>query len=179
MEELKTLTETAKDAFKSSEKEYKEAAGARDRARDALTEAENLEKLYQSLDKAEEERRDLESRREDMRQKELLAKQLTGAFEIRKKYQWVKETEEAVCKIREALRENQEQLPVLSERTEAALREAGRLKEAFDREQESFSRISERVNTALALFERIAQAEKKDGFGKESFSDSQGRGRVP
>ena len=33
MEELKTLTETAKDAFKSSEKEYKEAAGARDRAR--------------------------------------------------------------------------------------------------------------------------------------------------
>ena len=169
MEELKTLTETAKDAFKSSEKEYKEAAGARDRARDALTEAENLEKLYQSLDKAEEERRDLESRREDMRQKELLAKQLTGAFEIRKKYQWVKETEEAVCKIREALRENQEQLPVLSERTEASLREAGRLKEAFDREQESFSRISERVNTALALFERIAQAEKKTVSAENRF----------
>ena len=104
-----------------------------------------------------------------MRQKELLAKQLTGAFEIRKKYQWVKETEEAVCKIREALRENQEQLPVLSERTEAALREAGRLKEAFDREQESFSRISERVNTALALFERIAQAEKKTVSVKNRF----------
>ena len=78
----------------------------------------------------------------------------------------------------EALRENQEQLPVLSERTEAALREAGRLKEAFDREQESFSRISERVNTALALFERIAQAEKKTVSAEESFSDSQGRGRV-
>ncbi len=169
MDELQLLTAAAGEDYKKAEEEYKDAARERDKKRDELAGAVDLQKMYQNLESAEAELEILDSQTEEIRKKENLAEQLTGAFEIQKKFRWLKETEETAEKTREALRENQEKLPGIIENAERAKQEAEKAKLDFEREQEKFSRISERANSALVLFEKISCAKKKIESGEKSF----------
>lgn len=170
MEELRRLTEAVKEEYKKAEKEYKEASKARDQKRDALTGAEDLEKLFQRMEEAERELTVCESRAEEIQKKESLEIQLTGAFEIQKKFCWMNETENRVRETCEMLRENQKKLPELMENTDRAALEAEKAKEAFHKEQENFSRISEKVKAAIDLFVRIEQAKRNIEFKEKVLS---------
>lgn len=161
MEELRLLTEEVKKNCKKAEKEYREAAESRDKKRDALKGAEDLEKLYQRLKKAEEELEVCGQQAEEMQKKEALAEQLKGAFEILKKYEWMEEAAKSVRRIRLTLKENQDRLPVLQKKSEKAFQETDEAREAYDREQENFSRISEKTKAAFALFKKIKEADQK------------------
>ncbi|HJB15962.1 MAG TPA: DNA repair protein [Candidatus Blautia excrementipullorum] len=169
MDELQLLTAAAGEDYKKAEEEYKDAARERDKKRDELAGAVDLQKMYQNLESAEAELEILDSQTEEIRKKENLAEQLTGAFEIQKKFRWLKETEETAEKTREVLRENQKKLPGIIENADRAKREAEKAKLDFEREQEKFSRMSERANSALDLFEKISRAKKRTESGEKSF----------
>ena len=172
MEELGALIETLKKEERRADSEYKKASGARDEKRDALTEAGNLEKLYRKLEEAEKTLKDCEDRAEEIREKEKLAEELSGAFEIQKKYQWMRETSDDTDKIRRSLKENRALLPGLRDKEKKALKDMGEARKILEQEQERFSRISERTDAAVQLFAKIQEAEKRAESCKKLFRDA-------
>ena len=172
MEELGALIETLKKEERRADSEYKIASGARDEKRDALTDAGNLEKLYRKLEEAEKTLKDCEDREKEIREKEKLAEELYGAFEIQKKYQWMRETSDDTDKIRRSLKESRAQLPGLRDKEKKALKDMGEARKILEQEQERFSRISERTDKAVQLFAKIQEAEKKAESCKKLFHDA-------
>ena len=138
MEELGALIETLKKEERRADSEYKIASGARDEKRDALTDAGNLEKLYRKLEEAEKTLKDCEDREKEIREKEKLAEELYGAFEIQKKYQWMRETSDDTDKIRRSLKESRAQLPGLRDKEKKALKDMGEARKILEQEQERF-----------------------------------------
>lgn len=175
MEELQLLLDFLKEEEKKAETEYSEAAAERDRARDALNGAEDLERLYKNLEKAEEELEACEIQKEDIRKKEILEARLTGALEIRKKYEWMEDTENSVRTVSDALRDCREKLPELTERADRCGREAEKAKDRLEQVQENFSRTSQKISSALQLFRRISQSERKCAEGERLLKNARSK----
>lgn len=173
MEELGALVAALKKEEKRADGEYRKASDARDEKRDALTEAGNLETLYRKLEKAEKTLKECEDRAEEIREKEKLAEELSGAFEIQKKYKWMQETSDDMDKTRRSLEENRELLPGLREQEERAAGKTTEARKTLEQEQDRFSRISQRVSAALQLFGKIQEAEKKAESCKKFLHDIQ------
>lgn len=158
LEELKALCEYLEERKRLAEAACQNAGSLRDEKRDAYTNAKNLLKFYEQLERAEGELSECKGNEDAIKETEILLRKLHGAYDVKAVYDRYEDVVKSVDRIQAERTRCQEAFPGLQEMAEKAAEEETKAKKAFDKELEAYSRIAERVAKAYEQFERIKQA---------------------
>ena len=161
LEELKLLLDQLKADKDTAEREYREAGKIRDVKRDAYTNAQNLQKFYEQLDKAEKDLTECKAAEAEIKAADALTAQLRAAYEIVTEYQRYKDAEKTVTDTKTALAKQRDALPERKKAVEETDGKEAETKARYDQVLANFSKVSERVAKALDLLKKIDAVQKE------------------
>lgn len=161
LDELKNFCSYLKKELETVEKEYQSAAELRDKKRDELTGAEQLQSLYIQLQKAEDDLAECDSQATDMASKECLAKRIEAAYEVRTSYEMMAQRDHEMQRVQAELTDHQQKLPELVKKEQKAAEEEQKAQQGLEQAQAEFNRVSEKADKALKLFQQIDEGRKK------------------
>ncbi|MCH5250364.1 MAG: SMC family ATPase [Lachnospiraceae bacterium] len=160
LEELKSLCEQLKEEVANAEKNYNATSKVRDEKRDLHTNAKNLLKFFEQLDKAQNDIEECRSKESKIKDVITLISKLRTAYEIETEYQRYKEAEKLVTDTQTAYMQQQDALPALIDAAKETAEKEAMLKDIYEKELARYSQVSEKVDKALTLFAKI-DTEKK------------------
>lgn len=161
LEELRILLDQLKADKDAAERKYHEAGKIRDAKRDAYTNAQNLQKFYEQLDKAENELAECSVAQAGIKAAEILMTQLQAAYEIETEYLRYKDVEKTAADTKIALKKQKDMLPELKKAAEETAGKEAETKIRYDQILENFSKVSERAGKALELLKKIDAAHRE------------------
>ena len=158
---IAALTEKQKSLSKEAEEKKKAASRKRDTARDAYTNAENLQQHFQKKAAAEQDLKDCAAGEAAMKEAAVLIRNIEKSYEAKVLCDAAAEAEENYRATQEALQQKEKELPGLVDASEAAAKaekEAGTVR---DEAANEYSVCKDRVDQALQVLKAIAEAEKE------------------
>lgn len=158
LEELAFLCAWLTARRDGAQRSYQEAYRLRDEKRDAYAGAVHLEKFFGQLALAEEELAQCQAAEAEIKEAEILVKELRAAYEIEAMFHRFEDAARLAADTERGRKNQQEKLPVLQEQAKAQGRREAEAKILLDKATENFNRVSERVSKALSLFDRIEEA---------------------
>lgn len=161
LEELKSYCTYLEEEQDKAERSYKKAAEIRDKKRDQLTEAEQLQELFFKLKEAENSLARCREQADSIEKKEQLAGKIRNAWEIKGIYERMEEALKRAENIRTELEDRRTKLPEQLKREQEAAGEEIRTRRLQEEALKEFSRISEKAEKALELFRKIKEAGKR------------------
>ena len=167
LEELKRLCDWLQKGKQEAQKEYEKARAIRDEKRDAFVTAQNLQKFFKQLERAEQTLAECERAKEEIESAVRLLGQIHAAYEIDAVYQRYEDTKKTVADTEKKWKEQQDSLPVLDQAYQEASERETAAREQRELELENFTKVSERVKKALESLERIEEA-KADTAAKKA-----------
>lgn len=173
LEELCLFCGYLKKELETSEEKYEKTAELRDKKREGLARAEQVQKLYEQLQEAEKELSECAEQAENMRQKENLALHIEAAFEIKTAFDQFYEKLYEAEKTEKSLREQEQRIPELAEKVRENTEKEQTAQKLSDQAQAEFSRVVEKAEKALKLFEQIENARKKVTDREKEFNKLQ------
>lgn len=160
-EELKGLCTELSTILEDKEKEDKEVFLKRDKINRELTEGRQLLGFFESLIKAEAEVRELEAKKNEIRGKAGLVKEIEGAYETEAIFQSFSEAEKAYQNMLNELTLNQEKLPELIKSYEKLCKDKEKAGEELSTAVERYNTVAEKVRTALEHFKSLEEKRKE------------------
>ena len=160
-EELKGLCSELSAILEDKEKEDKEVFLKRDKINRELTEGRQLLGFFESLIKAEGEVRELEAKKDEIRGKAGLVKEIEGAYETEAIFLSFSEAEKAYQNLLNELALNQEKLPELIKSYEKLCIDEEKAKKELSTAVERYNTVAEKVRTALELFKSLEEKRKE------------------
>ena len=160
LEELKGLCDKLKEDVSNAEENYYKTSKVRDEKRDLYTNAKNLLKFFEQLDKAQTDIEECRAKESEIKDVITLISKLRTAYEIETEYQRYKEAEKRATDTKTACKQQQDILPDLTDAAKETAKKEAKLKVIYEKELARFSQVSEKVDKALILFAKI-DAEKK------------------
>ncbi|MST82091.1 AAA family ATPase [Bilifractor porci] len=160
VEKLSVLTERMREEAEKASQEAESAQTERDAARDALTEGENLRKIFEQKRQASERRKELSGHRQKTEQEEQLAGRIMDAREIAGIWKRLEDSVQADRQTKQKLEEERQRLPKLAEQAGQAARKQAAAKESMDAALTNYSRTMERVRKSLDAISREEKAQK-------------------
>lgn len=157
---LRTLCEKLTSRQKGAVVRTEAAGRARDQARDAVQEADNLLRSFADLETAERTLADCEARAAEVQKTETLIEQIEAAYEIKAAYDRYEDAARTARETAEKLREQQEAIPELAtawSRYDTAERQA---RDKQEKELEAYTKVSEQVARAKQVFAKLRAAQK-------------------
>lgn len=161
MEALKGLCIELSAILEDKEKEDKEVFLKRDKINRELTEGRQLLGFFESLIKAEGEVRELEAKKDEIRGKAGLVKEIEGAYETEAIFLSFSEAEKAYQNLLNELALNQEKLPELIKSYEKLCIDEEKAKKELSTAVERYNTVAEKVRTALELFKSLEEKRKE------------------
>lgn len=161
MEALKGLCIELSAILEDKEKEDKEVFLKRDKINRELTEGRQLLGFFESLIKAEAEVRELEAKKNEIRGKAGLVKEIEGAYETEAIFQSFSEAEKAYQNMLNELTLNQEKLPELIKSYEKLCKDKEKAGEELSTAVERYNTVAEKVRTALEHFKSLEEKRKE------------------
>ena len=161
MEALKGLCIELSAILEDKEKEDKEVFLKRDKINRELTEGRQLLGFFESLIKAEAEVRELEAKKDEIRGKAGLVKEIEGAYETEAIFQSFSEAEKAYQNLLNELTLNQEKLPELTKSYEKLCKDKEKAGEELSTAVERYNTVAEKVRTALEHFKSLEEKRKE------------------
>ena len=161
MEALKGLCIELSAILEDKEKEDKEVFLKRDKINRELTEGRQLLGFFESLIKAEGEVRELEAKKDEIRGKAGLVKEIEGAYETEAIFQSFSEAEKAYQNLLNELALNQEKLPELIKSYEKLCIDEEKAKKELSTAVERYNTVAEKVRTALEHFKSLEEKRKE------------------
>ena len=161
MEALKGLCIELSAILEDKEKEDKEVFLKRDKINRELTEGRQLLGFFESLIKAEAEVRELEAKKDEIRGKAGLVKEIEGAYETEAIFLSFSEAEKAYQNLLNELALNQEKLPELIKSYEKLCIDEEKAKKELSTAVERYNTVAEKVRTALELFKSLEEKRKE------------------
>ena len=158
LKELKVLTDSLAEGRARAAERSEKAGVSRDRARDALTSARELEKLFLSREAASGELAACEAEEENNARKAYLAGRIADSWEIAAVYRRMSDAAQAASRTERGLKEQQDRIPGLESTAAALARKDQGAGEARQQAAGEAARISERADKALEAFRRIDEA---------------------
>ncbi|MBQ4307676.1 MAG: SMC family ATPase, partial [Lachnospiraceae bacterium] len=158
LKELKVLTDSLAEGRARAAERSEKAGVSRDRARDALTSARELEKLFLSREAASGELAACEAEEENNARKAYLAGRIADSWEIAAVYRRMSDAAQAASRTERGLKEQQDRIPGLESTAAALARKDQEAGEARQQAAGEAARISERADKALEAFRRIDEA---------------------
>ena len=158
MEGLGALCAALAREIKKAQQVYDEAAADRDRKRDILAGAGNLEKLYLQLDTARKELAECAENEEKIAAAAELMKRISAAYEVQAVSLRVRDAQKAVTDLQQQKDRLQSDLPGLRQKGETLTREEIRSREAAEMAQAEYTRTAEKVSAEKGRLERISAA---------------------
>lgn len=160
-EELKGLCTELSTILEDKEKEDKEVFLKRDKINREITEGRQLLGFFESLIKAEAEVRELEAKKNEIRGKAGLVKEIEGAYETEAIFQSFSEAEKAYQNMLNELTLNQEKLPELIKSYEKLCKDKEKAGEELSTAVERYNTVAEKVRTALEHFKSLEEKRKE------------------
>ena len=160
-EELKGLCTELSTILEDKEKEDKEVFLKRDKINRELTEGRQLLGFFESLIKAEAKVRELEAKKDEIRGKAGLVKEIEGAYETEAIFQSFSEAEKAYQNLLNELTLNQEKLPELIKSYEKLCKDKEKAGEELSTAVERYNTVAEKVRTALEHFKSLEEKRKE------------------
>ena len=160
-EELKGLCTELSAILEDKEKEDKEVFLKRDKINRELTEGRQLLGFFESLIKAEAEVRELEAKKDEIRGKAGLVKEIEGAYETEAIFQSFSEAEKAYQNLLNELTLNQEKLPELIKSYEKLCKDKEKAGKELSTTVERYNTVAEKVRTALEHFKSLEEKRKE------------------
>lgn len=161
MEALKGLCIELSAILEDKEKEDKEVFLKRDKINRELTEGRQLLGFFESLIKAEGEVRELEAKKDEIRGKAGLVKEIEGAYETEAIFLSFSEAEKAYQNLLNELALNQEKLPELIKSYEKLCIDEEKAKKELSTAVERYNTVAEKVRTALEHFKSLEEKRKE------------------
>ena len=158
---LRSLCDELGIILEHKEKEDKEAFLKRDKINRELTEGRQLLGFFESLIKAEAEVRELEAKKNEIRGKAGLVKEIEGAYETEAIFQSFSEAEKAYQNMLNELTLNQEKLPELIKSYEKLCKDKEKAGEELSTAVERYNTVAEKVRTALEHFKSLEEKRKE------------------
>ena len=166
LEELKRLCDWLQKGKQEAQKEYEKARAIRDERRDAFVSAQNLQKFFEQLERAEQTLAECERAKEEIEAAVRLLGQIHAAYEIDAVYQRYDDAKITAADTEKKWKEQQDSLPGLDQAYQDAAERETAARAQRELELENFTKVSERVKKALESLERIEEA-KADTAAKE------------
>lgn len=139
----------------------------RDRARDILTKAQELEKLFQRKEEAEQKRLSYQKRLGEIQNQEAEWRKFTAARTIRDHWKTLQDAVSAEKQAEETIEKGEKLLPELVQKEKNAGDEEKRADAARKQALEKYNRTDETVSASLIAFERIRKAKKREKTAEE------------
>lgn len=159
--ELKGLCTELSAILEDKEKEDKEVFLKRDKINRELTEGRQLLGFFESLIKAEAKVRELEAKKDEIRRKAELVKEIEGAYETEAIFQSFSEAEKAYQNLLNELTLNREKLPELIKSYEKLCKDKEKAGEELSTAVERYNTTAEKVRTALEHFKSLEEKRKE------------------
>ena len=160
-EELKGLCSELSAILEDKEKEDKKVFLKRDKINRELTEGRQLLGFFESLIKAEAEVRELEAKKDEIRGKAGLVKEIEGAYETEAIFLSFSEAEKAYQNLLNELSLNREKLPELIKSYEKLCIDEEKAGEELSTVVERYNTTAEKVRTALEHFKSLEEKRKE------------------
>ena len=160
-EELKGLCSELSAILEDKEKEDKEVFLKRDKINRELTEGRQLLGFFESLIKAEAKVRELEAKKDEIRGKAGLVKEIEGAYETEAIFLSLSEAEKAYQNLLNELVLNREKLPELIKSYEKLCKDKEKAGEELSTAVERYNTTAEKVRTALEHFKSLEEKRKE------------------
>lgn len=160
-EELKGLCSELSAILEDKEKEDKEVFLKRDKINRELTEGRQLLGFFESLIKAEAEVRELEAKKDEIRGKAGLVKEIEGAYETEAIFLSLSEAGKAYQNLLNELTLNREKLPELIKSYEKLCKDKEKAGEELSTAVERYNTVAEKVRTALEHFKSLEEKRKE------------------
>ena len=167
LEELKYLCDRLKKGKQEAQKEYEKIRVIRDEKRDAFVSAQNLQKFFEQLERAEQTLAECEGAKEEIEAAVRLLGEIHAAYEIDAVYQRYEDAKKTAADTEKKWKEQQDSLPGLDQAYQEASERETAARGQRERELENFTKVSERVKKALESLDRIQEA-KADTAAKEA-----------
>ena len=158
IEELHTLCEALTKEVETASAAFAEKRAVRDRKRDACTQANELQGLFNQLDQADKELAMLGAQRDAIEGKKALSGKITDAYEIKAMYVRYEDALDKLTKARARREALKESLPGLIAAEEAAAQAESTARKEQEAALSQFTAVQERVNRALQILTRIKEA---------------------
>ena len=171
-EELKGLCSELSAILEDKEKEDKEVFLKRDKINRELTEGRQLLGFFESLIKAEAEVRELEAKKDEIRGKAGLVKEIEGAYETEAIFLSLSEAGKAYQNLLNELTLNREKLPELIKSYEKLCKDKEKAGEELSTAVERYNTTAEKVRTALEHFKSLEE-KRKEKEAKEAERERQ------
>ena len=171
-EELKGLCSELSAILEDKEKEDKEVFLKRDKINRELTEGRQLLGFFESLIKAEAEVRELEAKKDEIRGKAGLVKEIEGAYETEAIFLSLSEAGKAYQNLLNELTLNREKLPELIKSYEKLCKDKEKAGEELSTAVERYNTTAEKVRTALEHFKSLEE-KRKEKEAKEAKRERQ------
>lgn len=159
--ELSEVADWYREQLSIAEKEYKEGALRRDKARDAITRSEAVMKSYMQLQEAESVLSECEIRAEEMRSLEALIPDLRKAYEIRQSFFNLTEADRLLKELKDGIERESSALPGLERELFSAAERERSLFDELKNARGELAGARERADRALEAFRRRRELGEK------------------